>query len=117
MGGDRTVAPTDRDGCDMNPYRLGNTHFFGPGSSFTIDSTKKITVVTEFHAPNGELEEIKQYYMQDGNRIDLPSFEGISASPFNDDFCDQEKARFNDPLEFQAKGKMKGVGEALDRGV
>merc|ERR1712157_397342 len=41
--GDRYIAPTDRDGCDMNEY--------------------------QFHAPSGELEEIKQYYIQDGKKI------------------------------------------------
>jgi len=100
----------------MNPYRLGQTKFFGPGSSFTLDSTKKVTVVTEFHAPHGELEEVKQYYEQEGKRIDLPSFHGVSA-PFTNDFCDKEKALFNDPLEFQKKGKMKGIGEAFKRGM
>ena len=55
------------DGGDWNPYRLGQTTFFGPGSSFAIDSTRPMTVVTQFltddNTDNGDLIEIKRFYM------------------------------------------------------
>eukprot|EP00966_Prymnesium_polylepis_P101294 2346134-Prymnesium_polylepis.1 len=46
ISGERFKGVCDKDGCDMNPYRMGNTDFFGPGSGFTLDSTKPMTVVT-----------------------------------------------------------------------
>ena len=56
-----------KDGGDWNPYRLGQTTFFGPGSSFAIDSTRPMTVVTQFltddNTDNGDLIEIKRFYM------------------------------------------------------
>lgn len=31
-GGDRYLGVCDKNGCDANPYRLGNTNFFGSGA-------------------------------------------------------------------------------------
>lgn len=46
----------DQNGCGLNPFRYGpgttynkennNSSWYGPGSSYTLDSTKKYTVVT-----------------------------------------------------------------------
>ena len=43
----------DKDGCDWNPFRLGDKDFFGPGANFTIDSTQPMTVVTQFITVDG----------------------------------------------------------------
>jgi len=43
-GTDRYNGVCDKDGCDLNPYRVGVKDFYGPGK--TVDSTKPITVVT-----------------------------------------------------------------------
>ena len=65
----------DKSGCDWNPYRLGQENAFGPGSNFTIDSTQKMTVVTQFitndGTDNGELVAIKRKYVQNGKVIDM----------------------------------------------
>jgi cellulose 1,4-beta-cellobiosidase len=108
--GDRYVAPTDRDGCDMNAYRQGDTTLYGPGSSFQVDTTKPFTFVTQFHASSGELDEIKQYYIQDGKKIEHPDTETA-------DWCSQQKKAFGDRDSFTEKGGMKKMGEALDRGM
>jgi hypothetical protein len=53
----------DPAGCDFNSWRMGNQTFLGPG--LTIDTTKKITVVTQFIADsNGDLSEIRRKYVQ-----------------------------------------------------
>jgi len=69
--GDSFVGPTDRDGCDINAYRMGelNLNFHGPGSQFAINTEKPFKVVTKFHALRGELEEIEQIFVQDGREI------------------------------------------------
>lgn len=42
------------DGGDSNPYRLGNHTLFGPGSQFSIDTSKPFTVKTQFITDNGK---------------------------------------------------------------
>lgn len=44
----------DGAGCDFNSYRLGDTTCYGEGSGYTVDSTRRITVPTQFHATNCE---------------------------------------------------------------
>jgi len=48
----RYGGTTDPDGCDFNPYRMGNTTFYGP--SMTVDTTSKFTVVTQFLTDDGQ---------------------------------------------------------------
>jgi cellulose 1,4-beta-cellobiosidase len=115
--GDRYIAPTDRDGCDINSYRLGNTDFYGPGSKYSVDTTKKFTVVTQFHAPNGVLENIVQFYVQDGKRINHQSYSGLSGTSETTEFCSAQKTLFGDRDDFAKKGGLKTMGEALDRGM
>jgi cellulose 1,4-beta-cellobiosidase len=65
-GGCDAGGVCDPAGCDFNSYRMGNTTFLGPG--LTIDTTKKITVVTQFISSdgtaNGDLVEIRRKYVQ-----------------------------------------------------
>lgn len=55
------------DGCGFNAYRYGARDFYGPGSSFTLDTTQKFTVVTQFIG--NPLTEIKRHYVQGGKVI------------------------------------------------
>ena len=45
-GSARYSSVCDKDGCDFNSYRMGNQNFFGAGK--TVDTSQKITVVTQF---------------------------------------------------------------------
>ncbi|CAK4191729.1 unnamed protein product, partial [Aphanomyces euteiches] len=48
-GGDNRYKGTcDKDGCGVNPWAMNVHSFYGPGSSFTLDSSKPYTVVTQF---------------------------------------------------------------------
>merc|ERR1712151_636431 len=73
-GEDRFKGVCDKNGCDIQPHRLGTHDFFGPGSSFQIDSTKPVTVTTQFitndGTDHGKLTEVKQFYTQGGKTID-----------------------------------------------
>jgi cellulose 1,4-beta-cellobiosidase len=40
---DRFAGLCDANGCDYNPYRMGNTNFYGKG--LTVDTSKKFTYV------------------------------------------------------------------------
>ncbi|RBQ76852.1 hypothetical protein FVER14953_01037 [Fusarium verticillioides] len=67
---DRYGGTCDADGCDFNAYRQGNKTFYGPGSNFNVDTTKKMTVVTQFHkGSDGRLSEITRLYVQNGKVI------------------------------------------------
>merc|ERR1712156_506101 len=84
--GERYEGVCDKDGCDLNPYRLGSENFFGEGSAFMVDTSKRFTVVTQFITDDGtdtgNLKEIKRFYMQNGERIDTPTFK-VSGSEFD----------------------------------
>jgi len=70
--GDRFISPTDRDGCDVNAYRMGDKTFYGPGPEFQVNTQQPFKVVTRFHAPEGTLTGIEQFYVQNGQEIHHP---------------------------------------------
>ncbi|KAG8901421.1 Exoglucanase 1 [Tulasnella sp. 417] len=111
----------DPDGCDFNSYRQGDTGFYGPGK--TVDTTKKITVVTQFITDNGtatgKLTEIRRLYVQNGVVIQnsVNKVAGIPAvNSITDAYCDAQKTVFGDQKQFQAKGGLTGMGQSLARG-
>ena len=114
---ERYIAPSDRDGCDINAYRNGDHTFYGPGSDFKVDTTKKITVVTQFLTNAGDLSEIRQFYVQNGKAIahSNPSF--ASTNSINDEFCKAQKSFFGNTDEFTAKGGLKQMGESFKNGM
>lgn len=121
--GQRYEGKCDADGCDYNNYRLRNTTFYGPGPSFTLDSSKPFTVVTQFITTDGtdegDLSEIRRIYVQDGKEIqdaasDIP---GVTGNSVTDKFCKEQKAAFSDFDDFARKGALKNMGEALGRGM
>ena len=88
--GERYDGLCDKDGCDFNSWRLGDQTFFGPGSSFAVNSEKPMTVVTQFitndGTDNGDLVEIRRLYVQDGKVIDnsfvaLPGLLSFRSAP------------------------------------
>lgn len=123
-GSDRQVGNCDKDGCDLNPFRNGNKNFYGPGSSFTIDTTKKFTVVTQFISndgtDNGDLSEVRRFYVQDGKKIETPKTNVSGLGSFNslsNANCASQKRVFEEEPTFLNKGGMKAMGESLKRGM
>ncbi|KAI8684263.1 Glucanase [Fusarium keratoplasticum] len=112
----RYAGTCDPDGCDFNPYRQGNHTFYGPGSGFNVDTTKKVTVVTQFiKGSDGKLSEIKRLYVQNGKVIGNPQSEIANnpGSSVTDSFCKAQKVAFNDPDDFNKKGGWSGMNDAL----
>jgi cellulose 1,4-beta-cellobiosidase len=111
----------DKDGCDFNAYRLGDKSYYGEGK--TIDTTKPITVITQFHTSDGtdtgDLSEIRRVWMQDGKVVENAkiSVGGKSFDSITDEFCDAAKTSFGDVKDFEKKGGLKAMGEAMDRGM
>ncbi|KAG8928789.1 Exoglucanase 1 [Tulasnella sp. 418] len=115
----------DQPGCDFNSYRMGDKTYYGPGSTFKIDTTKKITVVTQFKTADGTdtgtLSEIRRLYVQNGvvfqnSKVNIP---GMSSNydSITEQFCTDQKAAFSDTNIFAAKGGMKGMGDAMSNGM
>nr|BAF57298.1 putative glycosyl hydrolase family7 [uncultured symbiotic protist of Reticulitermes speratus] len=61
----------DTGGTGANPYRQ-NKNFYGNGSSFTVNTASKFTVVTQFKG-SGQLTSIDRIYIQNGQKIPQPN--------------------------------------------
>ena len=120
--GQRHNGVCDKDGCDFNPYRLGDKTFFGP-SNFTIDTTKPFTVVTQFitadGTDNGVLSEIRRLWVQNGKVIQSNNVTvgGKNYNSVTDAFCNAQKQEFGDPNDFEKRGGLKAMSGALDHGM
>lgn len=111
----------DPDGCDFNPYRMGNTSFFGPDK--IIDTNSKMTVVTQFITDDGTdtgtLSEIKRIYVQNGVVIanSASDVSGVSGNSITSDFCTAQKTAFGDEDIFSQHGGMSGMSKGLEQGM
>merc|ERR1712130_2511 len=52
-GEDRFKGVCDKNGCDIQPYRLKEKNFWGVGKDFKVDSSKPVTVTTQFITEDG----------------------------------------------------------------
>lgn len=121
--GQRHDGVCDKDGCDFNPYRLGDKTFFGPGSNFTVDTGSKLTVVTQFvtsdNSTSGDLSDIRRIWVQNGKVIQSRSIT-VGGKQFNsvtDEFCNAQKTAFQDPNDYEKRGGHKTMSQALDKGM
>jgi cellulose 1,4-beta-cellobiosidase len=114
----------DQAGCDFNPYRMGNKRFYGPDSTNIVDTSRKVTVVTQFHTTDntstGTLSAISRVYIQDGivianSAVNITNME--KQTPIDDEYCDAELATFGGSGAFQRQGGMAQIGDALGRGM
>eukprot|EP00939_MAST-03C_sp_MAST-3C-sp1_P001629 g1629.t1 len=122
--GNRFDGLCDKDGCDWNPFRMGDQTFFGEGANFKVDTSKTFTVVTQFHTSDGtdsgDLVEIRRLFVQDGVVVQQPnaSIAGLETyDSITDEFCSTQKTAFGDPNIFGKKGGLKVLGDTLDRGM
>lgn len=118
---DRYAGTCDPDGCDFNPYRMGNHSFYGPG--MIVDTGSKMTVVTQFvtedNTASGALSEIRRFYVQNGQVIpqSMSTISGVSGNTIDTDFCEAQKKAFGDEDIFSEHGGMEGMGAALAQGM
>jgi len=122
--GDRFNGLCDKNGCDMQTYRLNNYTFYGNGSSFQLDSSKPMTVVTQFITDDGTdtgtLIEIKRKYVQGNKTIWTPSLPvgGYgSYDKLSEGYCTAEKTYFADGTNFLDKGGFGSMDDAFTKGV
>jgi cellulase len=127
----------DQWGCGFNPYALGRKEYFGRGSEFVIDTTKKFTVTTQFitddNTASGSLIDVRRSYRQGNRTIEnavataASGYEGLDSvtavsSVFHShrflyhkltifqEYCDAKSA------EGKRLGGLDAQGRALERG-
>lgn len=106
---DRFAGDCDANGCDYNPYRTGNTNFYGSGK--TLNTASKFTVVTQFKANN-----LTQFFVQNGKKITIPgpTIAGFPAgSSITPAYCTAEFSVFGDRARFTEVGGFNQVNAAL----
>jgi cellulose 1,4-beta-cellobiosidase len=121
----RYAGVCDKDGCDFNSYRLGETSFFGHGSDFTVNTEEPITVVTQWltddGTDDGDLSEIRRLYVQGGRVIENSRTTALGdvydGNSITEPYCKSQKTVFEDPDDFHKKGGLQRMGQALDRGM
>jgi len=121
--GERYEGVCDKDGCDINPFRMGNEKFYGRGEEFQVNTLKPITVVTQFltddGTDDGDLSEMRRYYVQEGKVVHSPPSTILgpnNTDSITDKFCADKKRLFGDVNDYQEHGGSAGMGESLDRG-
>lgn len=75
-----------------------------------------MTVVTQFIAgDDGNLAEIKRFYVQDGKVIANADsqIEGVTGNTITQDYCDAQKKVFGDEGSFNNNGGLAKMGEAV----
>merc|ERR1712079_468824 len=99
--GERYEGVCDKDGCDINPFRMGNQSFYGRGPGFVINTLKPTTVVSQFITADGtdtgDLVEIRRFYKQEGQIFHSPPtviLEENATDSITDEFCHDKKVLF-----------------------
>merc|ERR1712194_16853 len=120
---ERYQGVCDKDGCDINPYRMGKKKFFGRGAEYEVNTLKPITVVTQFlttdGTDDGDLSEMRRFYVQEGKIIESPTSTILgpdNTDSITDQFCSAKKNLFGDVNDYANKGGSAAMGESLDRG-
>ncbi|EAT81542.2 hypothetical protein SNOG_11043 [Parastagonospora nodorum SN15] len=115
---DRYAGTCDANGCDFNPYRVGNKDFYGKGK--TVDTSKKMTVVTQFLGTGSDLTELKRFYVQDGKVISNPepTIPGMTGNSITQKWCDTQKEVFKEEVyPFNQWGGMASMGKGMAQGM
>jgi cellulose 1,4-beta-cellobiosidase len=123
-GANSSVGVCDKPGCDINAYRMGNRNYYGPGAGMTLDTERKMTVVTQFltkdNSAAGPLTEIRRLYVQGGRVIEhaQTSIKGMNAyDSITDEFCVDRAKLFGEKDETGSRGGLKTMGESGARGM
>ena len=103
---------------------MGTPDFYGRGPQFAVNTLEPMKVVTQFitsdGTDDGDLVDIKRFYVQNGNIIHSPSSTILGpdhdTDSITDAFCDAKKDLFGDVKDCQEHGGMASMGESLDRG-
>ena len=89
----------------------------------TIDTTQKITVVTQFVTADGTdtgtLSEIRRFYVQNGKVVpnSQSTIAGATGNSITDSWCAAQKTAFGDTNTFAQLGGLAQLGKAFQKGM
>ena len=89
----------------------------------TIDTTQKITVVTQFVTADGTdtgtLSEIRRIYVQNGKVVpnSQSTIAGATGNSITDSWCAAQKTAFGDTNTFAQLGGLAQLGKAFQKGM
>ncbi|KAI0024553.1 concanavalin A-like lectin/glucanase [Xylariomycetidae sp. FL0641] len=110
-----SLGACDKSGCQYNNYQLGNKTFYGPGPGFTLDTTRPLTVTTQFLNDSwGGLNEIRRLYVQGGRVLANAAVNDPYWPPGDSIKMSHCQARSD---FFEELGGLRQMGRALDRGM
>jgi len=115
---DRYAGSCDANGCDFNPYRVGVKDYYGKG--MTVDTSKKMTVVTQFIGSGSNLQELKRFYVQNGKVIPnpQPTVPGMTGNSITQEWCNTQQKVFAEEIyPFNKHGGMASMGKGMDLGM
>lgn len=115
---DRYAGSCDANGCDFNPFRLGVKDFYGKGK--TVDTSKKMTVVTQFLGSGNKLTELKRFYVQGGKVFAQPepTIPGMTGNSITQQWCDTQQQVFGEEIyPFNKFGGMDSMGKGMELGM
>jgi cellulose 1,4-beta-cellobiosidase len=114
----------DMPWCDFNSYRMGAHNFYGPGAQYAVNTLKPFTIVTQFitadGSDDGDLLEIRRFYVQDGKKIENSpaTLTGLAnQTSLSDESCALDKKAFGETNTLAKFGGMRQMGEAIGRGM
>jgi cellulose 1,4-beta-cellobiosidase len=116
----RYAGDCDPDGCDFNAYRNGDKTFYGPGSSFAVNTESVFTIVTQFiTGSSGTLESINRFYVQ--NDVLIPNaastVSGVTGNNLNPTYCPAEHAAFGETDYFTERGGFTAMASGFADGA
>jgi len=122
-GGHRFDGVCDKNGCDLQTFRMGEKSFYGPGSNYTIDSTKPVRVTTQFITDDGtdtgSINEVRRTFRQGDTVVELPSL-NVGGKPYNSvspEYCESARDLFQDGTNFLEKGGFQAVDVSFEKGM
>ena len=104
----------DQIGCGINPYRSDESFY---GYHDTVDTTKPLTVVTQFYTNNnkasGTLNQIRRLYVQGGKVIQnvQVAYDNTTTNSITNDYCEATAPTF------ESRGGLAQMGGAIGRGM
>jgi len=122
-GGHRFDGVCDKNGCDLQTFRMGQKSFYGPGSDFTIDSTKPVRVTTQFITDDGtdagSIIEVRRTFRQGDAVVEIPSLDvgGKQYSSVSPEYCESARDLFQDGTNFLEKGGFGAVDISFEKGM
>ncbi|KAF2113609.1 exoglucanase-like protein 1 precursor [Lophiotrema nucula] len=86
--------------CQPEGYSVCEDTSYYYGKGMTVDTSKTMTVVTQFIGSGSNLQEIKRFYVQGGKVIanPEPTIPGMTGNSLTQAWCDKEKEIFQEEI-------------------